>query len=52
MKKKTSNIQIQFYGKKKYQNQNPGYMKDNFIIIIESHHIADIGDQDNVSCVK
>jgi len=27
---------------------NPGYMKDNFYIIIETYHIADRGDQDNV----
>lgn len=27
---------------------NPGYMKDNFVIIIESYHIADSGGQDNV----
>ncbi|XP_011503545.1 PREDICTED: phosphatidylinositol transfer protein alpha isoform [Ceratosolen solmsi marchali] len=27
---------------------NPGYMKENFIIIIESYHIGDIGDQENV----
>lgn len=29
--------------------QNPGYMRDNFIIIIESLHLADVGDQENVS---
>ncbi|KAJ8678509.1 hypothetical protein QAD02_014296 [Eretmocerus hayati] len=27
---------------------NPGYMKENFFIIIESYHIGDIGDQENV----
>ncbi|XP_014247224.1 phosphatidylinositol transfer protein alpha isoform isoform X2 [Cimex lectularius] len=27
---------------------NPGYMKDNFSILIESYHIADRGKQDNV----
>lgn len=27
---------------------NPGYMKDNFVIIIESYHIGDNGGQDNV----
>ena len=27
---------------------NPGYMKDNFYIIIESYHIADRGEQENV----
>lgn len=29
--------------------QNPGYMKENFFIIIESLHIADTGMQQNVS---
>lgn len=29
--------------------QNPGYMKDNFVICIESLHVADRGEQDNVS---
>jgi hypothetical protein len=29
--------------------QNPGYMKENFIIVIESLHIADAGKQQNVS---
>lgn len=28
--------------------QNPGYMKENFVICIESLHIADVGDQENV----
>lgn len=28
--------------------QNPGYMKENFIIVIESYHIGDVGDQENV----
>lgn len=28
--------------------QNPGYMKENFMICIESLHIADTGEQDNV----
>jgi len=27
---------------------NPGYMKDNFYIIIETYHLADRGDQENV----
>lgn len=27
---------------------NPGYMKENFIIIIESYHIGDRGDKENV----
>ncbi|KAB0790876.1 hypothetical protein PPYR_14963 [Photinus pyralis] len=27
---------------------NPGYMKENFVICIESMHIGDIGDQENV----
>lgn len=27
---------------------NPGYMKENFSILIESYHIADRGDQENV----
>jgi hypothetical protein len=29
--------------------QNPGYMKENFIIVIESLHLADTGMQQNVS---
>lgn len=32
-----------------HQSQNPGYMKENFIICIESLHVADGGDQNNVS---
>lgn len=28
--------------------QNPGYMKENFIIVIESLHLPDKGDQYNV----
>lgn len=28
--------------------QNPGYMKENFMICIESLHIADTGEQENV----
>jgi hypothetical protein len=28
---------------------NPGYMKENFVICIESMHIGDTGSQDNVS---
>lgn len=31
--------------------KNPGYMKENFIICIESMHIADTGSKDNVSKV-
>ncbi|XP_014214149.1 phosphatidylinositol transfer protein beta isoform isoform X2 [Copidosoma floridanum] len=27
---------------------NPGYMKENFFIVIESYHIGDTGDQENV----
>jgi len=27
---------------------NPGYMKDNFYITIETYHISDVGDSDNV----
>lgn len=27
---------------------NPGYMKDNFYIVVETYHIADRGDSDNV----
>ncbi|RZF44190.1 hypothetical protein LSTR_LSTR003830 [Laodelphax striatellus] len=27
---------------------NPGYMKENFSIVIESYHIADAGEKDNV----
>jgi len=27
---------------------NPGYMKDNFYIVVETYHIADRGDQENV----
>lgn len=30
-------------------SQNPGYMKDNFVIMIESFHIGDVGNQHNVS---
>jgi hypothetical protein len=29
--------------------QNPGYMKENFIICIESLHLGDVGDKSNVS---
>lgn len=29
--------------------QNPGYMKENFVICIESLHVPDTGKQDNVS---
>lgn len=29
--------------------QNPGYMKENFVICIESLHIGDVGNQTNVS---
>lgn len=32
--------------------QNPGYMKENFMICIESLHIADTGEQDNVRCLS
>lgn len=32
--------------------QNPGYMKDNFVIMIESFHIGDVGDQHNVSITQ
>lgn len=28
--------------------KNPGYMKENFVICIESLHIGDQGDQENV----
>lgn len=28
--------------------QNPGYMKENFMICIESLHISDTGEQENV----
>lgn len=31
-----------------HATQNPGYMKENFMICIESLHIADTGEQDNV----
>lgn len=31
--------------------QNPGYMKDNFVIMIESFHIGDCGNQHNVSAM-
>lgn len=31
--------------------QNPGYMKENFVIMIESFHIDDVGNQHNV-CKK
>lgn len=29
--------------------QNPGYMKENFVVCIESLHLGDVGDQKNVS---
>lgn len=29
--------------------KNPGYMKENFVICIESLHVGDIGNQQNVS---
>lgn len=32
--------------------QNPGYMKDNFVIMIESFHIGDVGNQHNVSTIE
>lgn len=32
--------------------QNPGYMKDNFVIMIESFHIGDVGNQHNVSTIR
>jgi hypothetical protein len=32
-----------------FVSQNPGYMKENFIIVIESLHLADAGMQHNVS---
>lgn len=32
--------------------QNPGYMKENFVICIESLHVGDIGLQSNVSYLK
>lgn len=31
--------------------QNPGYMKDNFVICIESLHVGDTGLQSNVSFI-
>lgn len=31
--------------------QNPGYMKEHFVIMIESFHIDDVGNQHNV-CIK
>lgn len=30
-------------------SQNPGYMKENFVVCIESLHVGDVGDQKNVS---
>ena len=30
--------------------QNPDYMKENFVIKIESMHIGDTGDTENVRC--
>lgn len=35
-----------------FWKQNPGYMKENFMICIESLHIADTGEQDNVRDVS
>lgn len=32
--------------------QNPGYMKENFVICIESLHVPDAGDQFNVSLLN
>jgi hypothetical protein len=29
--------------------QNPGYMKENFKLVIETLHVPDKGNQDNVS---
>lgn len=29
-------------------NKNPGYMKENFVICIESLHVGDGGNQENV----
>lgn len=31
------------------KTQNPGYMKDNFVVCIESLHLGDVGHQKNVS---
>lgn len=31
--------------------QNPGYMKENFVICIESFHVGDVGNQNNVSAI-
>lgn len=33
-------------------SQNPGYMKDNFVICIESLHVGDRGEQNNVSYIN
>lgn len=41
-----------FGGSSVLVSQNPGYMKENFYIIIESYHIGDCGNQDNVSIVS
>lgn len=35
-------------GCRNIHTQNPGYMKENFMICIESLHIADTGEQENV----
>lgn len=32
--------------------KNPGYMKENFVICIETLHAGDVGDQQNVSVVN
>lgn len=34
---------------RKPKKKNPGYMKENFVICIESLHVGDIGNQHNVS---
>lgn len=34
------------------RTQNPGYMKENFVVCIESLHLGDVGDQKNVSVAR
>lgn len=33
-------------------HKNPGYMKENFVICIETLHAGDVGDQENVSDIS
>ena len=56
--KKTQTLVAGFLGASQFANgngnkyQNPGYMKENFIICIESLHVGDTGTQHNVSWLE